>query len=366
MRDRQICIGGKWSGDDLGVEITAGGFGDPPPRNIRETVAGMDGSYDFSKIDGQLHYDDRKGSYTFCIRGRDAREAGDIKAALLVWFGSGDQLYDENVDGYIYTDVSCTGTDEPRIVGDERRTILLTAHFTAAPYMRSRNGQLIDCLDLTPNAAATRYLFSIFRPSQAAPVLYYLSRMVGYGSGGMPSGYVSYDETSHSGSVIAATPRVTFPVSSSNPMYHIMPKQMSGTTVSVSDCSGGSVVKETDTYIYFTQNSGAALSIGISGFDAQSLADESVRAQVTTQIRYAGWLYPDDRQSFQANTIPGTGNMRIVSEADVALTIDPPSGETAHPEDISDFSLSPYDLLTLTGAKDQLCKLQYNTVRLRR
>lgn len=370
---RQINFGGRWSLEDFGLFIgqetdTDTRIERARPRIIRESIPFMDGSYDYSRISGKLIYDDRTLRYTFIISGHSRTEIEDKVRQLDNWLGETEDtdLYDTDFPHWMFTNVAYLGIGELTFYSANECKARVTAEFTAAPYMRNRSGQLIDCLDFTPDTAATRYLFSIFRPSQAAPVLYYLSRMVGYGSGGMPSGYVSYDEVSHSGSVTAATPRVTFPVSNSNPMYHIMPKRMSGTAVSVSDCSGGSVVKETDTYIYFTQNSGAALSIGISGFDAQSLVDESVRAQVTTQIRYAGWLYPDDRQSFQANTIPGTGNMRIVSEADAVLTIDPPQGEAARPEDISDFSLSLYDLLTLTGAKDQLCKLQYNTVRLRR
>lgn len=361
MKDRQICIGGKWSGDDLGVEITAGGFGDPPPRTLRETIAGMDGSYDFSKLDGKLHYGDRTGAYTFCIRGSDASEAQDIKAALLEWLVSGNELYDENIAGYIYTDVSCTGTDEPRIVGDERRTMLITAHFTAAPYMRSRSGQIIDCLIFTPNAESCRYLFTSYRAaSQSARAMYYLSRMVGYGTEGFPSSYVSYDEVSHSGSVIAATPRVTFPAANTAPMYYMMPKVIGGTAVGPDNVTGGSVIKETEDHAYFLQQNGEALSIGISGYDATALADPDARDPVTAAISHAGWLTVDDMQSFDTSLIPGTSGMRILSEGDPMLTI---NGVHAN---ISGFPLELKDLLTVSGAKDELCKLQYCTVKERR
>lgn len=370
---RQIKFGGKWSLEDFGVLIgqesdTNTRIEYAKPRVLRETVPFRDGSYDYSRMSGKLVYDDRTLRYTFIISGHTRTDVEEKVRQLDNWLGDScdTELYDTDFQLWKFTGVSYLGMGDLTYYSSNENRAQVTAEFIAAPYMRSLSGKLIDCLDFTPDAAATRYLFSIFRPSQATPVYYFLSRMAGYGSGGIPSGYVSYDEVSHSGSVIAATPRVTFPVSNSNPMYHIMPKQMSGTAVSVSDCSGGSVVKETDTYIYFMQNRGEALSIGIGGYDARSLADESVRSQVTTQIRYAGWLYPDERQYFRADSIPGTGNMRIISEADVILTIDPPSGSTSQPADISDFRLSLYDLLTLTGAKDQLCKLQYNTVRLRR
>lgn len=355
MKDRQIYLGGRWSSDDLGVEILAGGFGDPPPRILKETVAGMNGSYNFSNIDGELHYDDRKGSYTFCIRGRDAKDASNIKASVISWLYSGTELYDENIDGYIYTDVCCTGVDEPRIIGDGRRIIQLTANFTAAPFMRSRTGQLIDCLTFTPNSAETKYLFGQYHAiSATATTQYYLSRLTTNGTGSLPNTAVTFTNVQVSQ---AQTKKVAVAtITGGAPEWYLMPKTMGSTAVEVWSVTNGAVIKETDDHYCIFQNTGSSVVIYIDGFNYST----STEAAVEGAILHSAWYYPDDMQSFEAAAIPSTNDMRIISEGDPAITI---NGAAA---DVSHFALAAGDLLTVTGAKSEPCKLQYCTVKERR
>lgn len=369
MKDKQILFAGKWSYDDLGVEITAGGFGDPPPRIIRESLAGMDGSYNFSRLDGKLHFDDRKGSYTFCIRGRDAKEVSNIKAAVISWLDSDcSELYDEHEDGYIYTGVSCTGTDEPKYIGN--RTMLLTAHFTAAPYMRSRSGQETTCCDITPDASPAYYLFSDY--TSGGVEYYYLSRMKRASSSAPPSGStVTYDEITSHGSVVAAYPHITFAAATAPAYYMMPPKSTSGTSIYVdeSTLTGGSIVSGgIEGYTYLKQNAGEALSFRINGYDPTTLRDSTSRNTCTMQIRYAAWYYPADSGTvrFRKNLIPNTDRMQILSEAEPAVRLNPPYYGTVDPVDINDFALAEYDLIRIESAENELCRLRYNSVKYRR
>ena len=348
MRKRQIRFGGRWSGDDLGVEITAGGFSEPQPRILRETVAGMDGSYDFSRMDGSLHYDDREGSYTFHITGRTSGEAADKKSALLDWIYSGStELYDENIEGYMYTGVSCTGIDEPKIIGTARREIDLTVRFTAAPYMRSVSGKLIDCVSFTPNAVSTKYLFA---PHQAS---YNLVRLEGVGTSGFTDLTIRYVTLSPQSGIHYAVAEIP---QSSAPKWYLLPKKIGNMDITVEEPTGCVILKEDADYYYLYQATATAVSVQIWGLDYTTYEEPTL----TEYIKHAGWLLTDEIKSFPQSSIPSANSMRLISEGDPTLTINGTAAE------ISEFPLSVGDLLVIFGAKSEPCKLQFCTVKERR
>lgn len=348
MRKKQIRFGGRWSGDDLGVEITAGGFSEPQPRILREKVAGMDGSYDFSRMDGSLHYDDREGYYTFHITGRTSGEAADKKAALLNWIcGGSTELYDENIDGYMYVGVSCTGIDEPKIIGTARREIELTAHFTAAPYMRSISGKLIDCTDFTPDADPTIYLFAAHMSE------YKLVRLKGLGTSGYTDLSISFATVSPQSGIHYAVAEIP---QSGAPKWYLLPKSMGGMDITMREPTGCVILKEDADYYYFYQATTTAVSVQMWGLDY----DTYTESQLAEIIRHADWRLTDDVEGFPQNSVPSTRDMRIISEGTPTLAI---NGNTA---DTAGFPLSVGDLLTVGSAQGEPCKLQYCTIRERR
>lgn len=348
MRKKQIRFGGRWSGDDLGVEITAGGFSEPQPRILREKVAGMDGSYDFSRMDGSLHYDDREGYYTFHITGRTPGEAADKKSALLDWIYSGStELYDENIDGYMYVGVSCTGIDEPKIIGTARREIEVTVHFTAAPYMRSISGRLTDCMDFTPNSDPTTYLFAAHMSD------FKMVRLKGLGTSGYTDLSISFATVSPQSGIHYAVAEIP---QSSAPKWYLMPKKIGGMDITMEEPEGCVCIREDADYYYLYQQTTTAVSVQIWGLDY----DTYTEVQLESMIRHADWLLTDDVEGFPQNSVPSTRDMRIISEGTPTLTV---NGVTA---DTAGFPLSVGDLLTVGNAQNEPCRLQYCTIRERR
>lgn len=69
-----IRINGKHSYRDFGLFVSKKVIEMPSVKRIRETVPYMNGSHDFSKLNGELAYEDRIISYTFDITGNDAEE----------------------------------------------------------------------------------------------------------------------------------------------------------------------------------------------------------------------------------------------------------------------------------------------------
>ena len=73
-----ISINGKHSYRDFGLFVSKKVVEMPSVKRIRETVPYMNGSHDFSKLNGELTYEDRIISYTFDITGNDAEEMNAI------------------------------------------------------------------------------------------------------------------------------------------------------------------------------------------------------------------------------------------------------------------------------------------------
>lgn len=139
---RHITFNGV-STKDLGITVAEADIGQAQPRIITETVPYKDGSYSFSRMDGDLHYDNRTLTYTFNVIANTAELANEKLSAVLSWVYSYDEsdntLTDDHFGGYAFTGVYVSDTPTVEYIGGARRAAQVTVTFTADPYMKLLN-----------------------------------------------------------------------------------------------------------------------------------------------------------------------------------------------------------------------------------
>lgn len=351
---RQIKFGGSWSLEDFGVLIGQGtdtntAIEPAKPRILRETVPFMDGSYDYSRMSGKLIYDDRTLRYTFIISGHTRADVEEKARQLDNWLGSvtDTELYDTDYRHWKFTGVAYMGMGDMTFYSSNENKAQITAEFTAAPYMRSISGRLIDCTDFTPNADPTTYLFAAHMSD------FKMVRLKGLGTSGYTDLSISFETVSPQSGIHYAVAEIP---QSGAPKWYLMPKSMGGMDITMREQTGCVILKEDADYYYLYQATTTAVSVQLWGLDYDTYT-ESRLAEI---IRNADWRLTDDVEGFPQSSVPSTRNMRIISEGTPTLTI---NGVTA---DTAGFPLSVGDLLTVGSAQGEPCKLQYCTVKERR
>ena len=63
----QLKIGAIGSYDKFGASVSERKIGNPKKKSIKDTVAFSNKTYDFSKIDGELYWEERPLEYIFEI-----------------------------------------------------------------------------------------------------------------------------------------------------------------------------------------------------------------------------------------------------------------------------------------------------------
>ena len=153
---RTLTIG-NISTDDLGIYVTEGNHGTPAPLIITESIPYRDGSYDFSRADGSLHYGDRTMQYSFAVRGMTAEETQDRISEVLTWLNSGGEIRDEYISGWLYDNARCTSVSV-EYLSEDRRVAKIAATFTASPWLISEYGY--DPTIEPPKSLTSTVLFS--------------------------------------------------------------------------------------------------------------------------------------------------------------------------------------------------------------
>ena len=351
---RQIKFGGKWSLEDFGVLIgqstdTNTAIEPAKPRILRETVPFMDGSYDYSRMSGKLIYDDRTLRYTFIISGHTRSDVVEKARQLDNWLGevTDTELYDTDYSYWKFTGVAYMGMGDLTFYSLNENKAQITAEFTAAPYMRSISGRLTDCMDFTPDADPTTYLFAAHMSE------YKLVRLKGLGTSGYTDLSISFETVSPQSGIHYAVAEIP---QSGAPKWYLMPKSMGGMDITMREPTGCVILKEDADYYYLYQATTTAVSVQIWGLDY----DTYTESQLAEIIRHAGWLLTDDVEGFPQSSVPSTRDMRIISEGTPTLAVNGAAADTAG------FPLSVGDLLTVGSAQAEPCKLQYCTVKERR
>lgn len=132
-----ITFNKKHSYDDLKLTLKSPPkIDEPMPRIITETVPYMNGSYDFSNLNGNLVFDNRKLVFEFNIiaNNYDDMNLQFIKIKEWLFVGETMALYYDGIEDYYYTNARCTGISLNNI--SARHTVgAITVTFTTSPFM---------------------------------------------------------------------------------------------------------------------------------------------------------------------------------------------------------------------------------------
>lgn len=129
----QLIIGDKASYDDFEASVKERTITDGKKKEIKDSVPFSNVTYDFSAINGEIYWEEKKLEYVFEITANTPEELEEKKMAFKSWVMNvmGEKLYDPFILDYhfiaTYSDID---VDDSEI---EKATITVT--FTAYPYM---------------------------------------------------------------------------------------------------------------------------------------------------------------------------------------------------------------------------------------
>ena len=127
-----ITINGKHSYRDFGLFVSKKVVEMPSVKRIRETVPYMNGSHDFSKLNGELTYEDRIISYTFDITGNNAEEMNKKKHDVSAWLCA---VHEEDIQDDDYPNLHFVGSYHESDWEEDDGQGELTIKFICKPYM---------------------------------------------------------------------------------------------------------------------------------------------------------------------------------------------------------------------------------------
>lgn len=136
MMYKQVMANGKGSFNDFDLYINKRNIGIPNIKTIKETVPYMNGSYDFTLLNGEPNYEEREISYTFDIVGITIVEMEEIKQKVLNWAMNiqNTEIYDEYISNYYFKgSYSSSSWTEDGSAGE------LTLNFKVYPFMIAKN-----------------------------------------------------------------------------------------------------------------------------------------------------------------------------------------------------------------------------------
>lgn len=131
----QLTIGIKSSYDDFEANVKERKIGSPKKKTIKDTVPYSNVTHDFSKIDGELYWEERTLEYIFEIDADTPEELEEKKIDFKTWVMNvfEDELHDPFIEGFhfiaTFADIDF---DDSEI---EKTTATVT--FSAYPFMLS-------------------------------------------------------------------------------------------------------------------------------------------------------------------------------------------------------------------------------------
>lgn len=128
----QLIIGNTKSFDTFGASVAERKTPPPKKKVIKETVPFSNKTHDFSKIDGEVYWEERVLEYIFEILADSPEELEEKKTAFFAWIMNvnNEKLYDPFTKGYYY--LATYDDCDPDDSEIEKSTITVT--FTAYPY----------------------------------------------------------------------------------------------------------------------------------------------------------------------------------------------------------------------------------------
>ena len=131
----QLIIGNKASYDDFEASVKERHISDPKKKSIKDTVPFSNKTYDFSAINGELYWEERKLEYIFEIDALSPEELENKKLAFKSWIMN---VMNECIYDPFITDYHFIGTYEDSSPDDsEIDKSTMSVIFKAYPYMVS-------------------------------------------------------------------------------------------------------------------------------------------------------------------------------------------------------------------------------------
>lgn len=129
----QLIIGDKASYDDFLASMASRNIGNPKKKSITATVPYSNVTYDFSKINGELYWEQRELEYVFEIIASTPEKLEELKTAFATWVMNvqNEEIHDPFIPEYHFV-----GTFEDIDFADEETLdkTTVTVKFKAYPY----------------------------------------------------------------------------------------------------------------------------------------------------------------------------------------------------------------------------------------
>lgn len=176
-----IRINGKHSNANFGLELKTRNIGLPEKKSIRESVAFMNGYYDFSALNGAPAWNERVIEYAFDVVNDSPAELDFFVSYVLDWLGNvhDADIFDDTVYGYhwhgsyeeakiswdesgLHAEIVVSFVVHPFKIANEAKTHNLTAGthtivnsgMAIAPYVQSDAGAAIQIGNFVSNISA--------------------------------------------------------------------------------------------------------------------------------------------------------------------------------------------------------------------
>lgn len=133
----QLTIGNTDSYDDFEASVKERVIHAPKKKSIKETVPFSNKTYDFSAINGEIYWEERKLEYVFEIMADSPEELEEKKQGFVEWIMNTAQA--ELHDPFILDYHFIATFDDIEIDDSEIEKSTITVIFTAYPYMIANN-----------------------------------------------------------------------------------------------------------------------------------------------------------------------------------------------------------------------------------
>lgn len=129
----QLIIGDKASYDDFSASMASRKIGNPKKKSITATVPYSNVTYDFSKINGELYWEQRSLEYIFEIIASTPEQLEELKTAFSAWVMN---VQDEEIHDPFIPEYHFVGTFDDISFADEETLdkTTVTVKFKAYPY----------------------------------------------------------------------------------------------------------------------------------------------------------------------------------------------------------------------------------------
>ena len=154
----QLVIGDKASFDDFAASVATRKIKTPAKKKIKETVPFSNVTYDFSAINGEAYWEERKLEYVFEIIADDPEELEELKTIFACWVMNiqEEELHDPFIPDYHFK----ATFDEVSFEDDEgMEKTTATVIFTAYPF-KIANLPKVYVFELTNGVSQTVTIYN--------------------------------------------------------------------------------------------------------------------------------------------------------------------------------------------------------------